>query len=479
MVNRVWQHHFGEGLVKTTSDFGRAGSAPSHLELLDWLAAEFIESGWSLKRLHKLIMLSATYQQSSCVTNERGIMVDPGNRLLWRQNLRRLEAEVLRDNVLTVSGTLNTRTSGRGFFPHLAGEVLAGQSRPGLDWDVSTPGEQSRRSIYAFVRRTMGVPLFEAFDYNNTTSPLPERPITTVAPQALMLLNDDFMQEQAQAFAARIVKETGRTDGSAQVRKAYAVAFQRAPSEGELETALGFISRNDPSFCELSGRQTFKVDVANALSTEYFAKLEPSQFLNGPSDGWAYYRGAWAPPYEAIRVVVREQGPFALRTGPTFANGTIETDLELAKSAESAGILLRVRAEADSARGYEIVFAPRAKEVRLLKHTGESVVLATAPATLTVGTPFHVKIEFEGNRIRLWIDRSATAALDVVDENAAREGAIGVRPWGGLMNVANLRVSMQGSEPVQVASRSADPGQRALESFCLLMLNLNEMIYID
>src|SRR5207245_659157 len=107
MVNRVWQHHFGEGLVKTPSDFGRAGATASHPELLDWLAAEFMENGWSLKKLHKLIMLSATYRQSSRAENERANDIDPGNRLLWRQNARRLEAEALRDNVLAVSGSLN------------------------------------------------------------------------------------------------------------------------------------------------------------------------------------------------------------------------------------------------------------------------------------------------------------------------------------------------------------------------------------
>src|ERR1041385_6264632 len=115
-------------------------------------------------------MLSQTYRQSSDASNQRALASDPGNTLLWHQNLHRLEAEAVRDTALTIAGTINPRMSGRGFFPHLGGEVLAGQSRPGLDWDASSDAEQSRRSIYAYVRRTMAVPLFEAFDYSNTTS---------------------------------------------------------------------------------------------------------------------------------------------------------------------------------------------------------------------------------------------------------------------------------------------------------------------
>ncbi|MBI3542079.1 MAG: DUF1553 domain-containing protein, partial [Deltaproteobacteria bacterium] len=125
------QHHFGRGIVKTPSDFGRAGTPPTHPQLLDWLAAEFIGNGWSMKQLHKTIMLSQTYQMSSRTENAKANAVDPGNDLLWRQNLRRLEAEALRDTILSISGRLNPKMGGRGFFPRLSGEVLAGQSRPG------------------------------------------------------------------------------------------------------------------------------------------------------------------------------------------------------------------------------------------------------------------------------------------------------------------------------------------------------------
>ncbi len=177
---------------------------PTHPELLDWLAAELIDSGWSIKHLHRVIMQSATYRMSSRAEQSTALAADPGNDLFWRQNLRRLEAETIRDTVLAVSGRLNLETGGRGFFPHLAGEALAGGSRPGDGWGTSTEQEQNRRSIYAFIKRSMVPPIFECFDYCNTAAPLGERPVTTVAPQALLLLNDQFMREQADNLAARL-----------------------------------------------------------------------------------------------------------------------------------------------------------------------------------------------------------------------------------------------------------------------------------
>lgn len=152
-------------------------------------------------------MLSQTYRMSSDARNGAANAIDPDNDLSWRQNLHRLEAESLPDTILSISGQLDSKMGGRGFFPRLTGEVLAGQSRPGLDWEISEKDELSRRSIYAFVRRTMPGPMLDIFDYSNTTSPLSERPVTTVAPQALLLLNDAFMQEQAKAFADRLGRE--------------------------------------------------------------------------------------------------------------------------------------------------------------------------------------------------------------------------------------------------------------------------------
>jgi Protein of unknown function (DUF1553)/Protein of unknown function (DUF1549)/Planctomycete cytochrome C len=263
-VNRLWQQHFGRGIVATPSDFGRTGMEPSHPELLDFLASELIDGGWELKRMHRAIMSSGTYRQGS--TNEFKVqsskfkvdgsgvtlnfepgtlnpsLVDPDNTLLWRQNLRRLEAEAIRDAILAASGELNLQMGGRGIFPTLPPEVLAKQSRPGNGWDKSPPAEQARRSVYIFVKRTLGVPLLESFDVASPDTSTPSRSVTTVAPQALILLNSDFLQQQAAALARRVRQGA---DGKPQdeVRAAYQRALGREPSEREQAIAVEFLQR--------------------------------------------------------------------------------------------------------------------------------------------------------------------------------------------------------------------------------------------
>ena len=258
-VNRIWQHHFGQGIVRTASDFGHAGMAPTHPELLDWLAAEFVDGGWSMKHLHRVILESQTYQMSSRNENALAQNADPDDTLLWRQRLRRLEAESVWDSVLSVTGELNPEMGGRGFFPHLNGEVLAGESRPGMDWELSSAAERARRSVYVYVRRTMLAPLLEAFDYNTTSSPLPERPVTTVAPQALMLLNSDWAHARARAFAARLRLQC-EPGAEARIGRAYELAFGRGPAPEELRASQAFLApgasvRGDPNASDLfSGR---------------------------------------------------------------------------------------------------------------------------------------------------------------------------------------------------------------------------------
>jgi hypothetical protein len=248
IVNRLWQHHFGKGLVATPSDFGHTGTRPTHPELLDWLAAELVDGGWRLKRLHRLIMLSDAYRQSSRVSNDRAVRADPGNTLLWRQDLRRLEAEAIRDAVLAVSGRLNRAMGGRGIFPTLPQEVLSTQSRPGLGWDKSSPEEQARRSVYIFVKRTLGVPLLETFDFASPDTPTADRAVTTIAPQALILLNSTFMDEQSAALAGRLIAETG-TMPEANVERLFRLALGRGPTAQERRVALAYLER---------GRQTAK-----------------------------------------------------------------------------------------------------------------------------------------------------------------------------------------------------------------------------
>jgi hypothetical protein len=242
IVNRLWHYHFGRGLVATPSDFGHTGVAPTHPELLDWLASEMMDGGWKLKRIHKIIMLSQTYRQSSRMNDPKAAALDPGNALLWRQNLRRLEAEAIRDTLLAVSEQLNLKMGGRGVFPKLSQEVLSTQSRPGLGWDNSSPEEQARRSVYVFVKRTLSVPLLETFDMASADTSTAARTTTTIAPQALLLLNSSFMDEQAAALSARLLKENGH-DPQANVRRLFRLAFGRPPTSGEMSVALGYLDR--------------------------------------------------------------------------------------------------------------------------------------------------------------------------------------------------------------------------------------------
>jgi hypothetical protein len=236
ICNRLWHHHFGQGLVDTPSDFGKTGSRPSHPELLDWLADELVEGEWRLKRMHRMMVESATYRQSSRVANAQAEAADPDNKLLWRQTMRRLDAESIRDAILATSGRLNLEMGGRGFFPELPPEVLATQSIPGNGWEKSPLDQQSRRSVYIFVKRTLRPPLLEALDAATPDQPIGARPVTTVAPQALLLLNSAFIQEQSEALAESLESESS-ADADV-VQTLFRRALGREASETELATGL-------------------------------------------------------------------------------------------------------------------------------------------------------------------------------------------------------------------------------------------------
>lgn len=236
IANRVWQHHFGRGLVSTPDDLGRTGEPPTHPQLLDFLASELVSGGWSLKRLHRLIMTSRAYRMSSRAVPGPGLAADESNALLWRQNPRRLEAEAIRDTWLAVSGSLNLARGGPSVYPTLPPEVHTTQDSAGKGWQDSPVDEQNRRSVYLVVKRALKVPLLECLDFANSTSAQGERPVTTVAPQALMLLNDPFARARARAFAERLTREAGPGD-DARVRLAFRLAMQRPPTENEVGAA--------------------------------------------------------------------------------------------------------------------------------------------------------------------------------------------------------------------------------------------------
>jgi hypothetical protein len=237
MVNRIWHYHFGRGLVGTPSDFGLMGETETNKPLLDWLATTFVETGWSMKAMHRLIMLSNTYQQSSDF-NEAASKVDPGNGLWWRYPRHRLTGEDIRDATLFVSGQLNLKMGGPSIFP----DIPEGMEVRGGWKKNEKEEEKNRRSIYVFVRRNSRYPLFQAFDMPDTHESCARRSTTTTAPQALSLLNDRIFLLAAQAFAGRVLKEAGQDAGS-QVALAYNLAYSREPSKDERELAFAFLKR--------------------------------------------------------------------------------------------------------------------------------------------------------------------------------------------------------------------------------------------
>ena len=241
IVNRVWQFHFGEGLVRTPSDFGVMGDEPTHPELLDWLTNWFVDNGWSFKKLHRLIMTSAAYAMSKSWNDEYG-EVDPENRLLWRFPYRRLEVEAIRDSMLAASGQLNREMYGPSMYPFVPAPALEGHPDPDKIWKPFREDEASRRTIYAFVKRSMIVPMLEVLDLCDTTRTSARRVNTSVAPQALTLFNGDFVNRQARHWARRLMEEAG-TDAERQIERAYRLALARSPTQKERRSLMEFRER--------------------------------------------------------------------------------------------------------------------------------------------------------------------------------------------------------------------------------------------
>ena len=240
MVNRIWQHHFGEGLVPTPSDFGINGGKTLHPELIDWLATQFIESGWSMKAMHRLMVRSTLYRMGR--QNPRAAefeKLDPERRLLWQLPAVRLESEALRDSILAVSGSLNPARGGPPFFPQVDDELM---KRASTWWEPSPKAEQNRRSVYMLQQRSLVFPMMTAFDGVNLNESCSTRSVTTVAPQALSLMNGKFVHDQSEAMAERIRREAG-SHPVEQVERAFRLALQRPPAENEKSRALAFLGK--------------------------------------------------------------------------------------------------------------------------------------------------------------------------------------------------------------------------------------------
>ena len=241
MANRIWQYHFGRGIVRSSSNFGLQGDKPTHPELLEWLASELVAKGWHIKPLHKMIVMSEAYRRSS-KPNKANLAADPINDRLWRFDMRRLSGEEIRDSLLQITGKLSTKMYGPGVFPEIPAEVMAGQSIPGAGWGKSSEEDQNRRSVYVHVKRSLLLPILESFDQAETDRSSPVRFSTTQPTQALGMLNGSFINTQAKNLADRLRKESG-TDTSAQVDRAFRLVTGRQPTDAEKGRALKLIAR--------------------------------------------------------------------------------------------------------------------------------------------------------------------------------------------------------------------------------------------
>lgn len=274
MANRLWQHHFGRGLVRTTSNFGRLGGSPTHPLLLDWLADELRRTG-SLKRLHRLIVTSAVYRQSS-VANEAGLAADADNLLLWRMNRKRLEAEPMRDAFLTASGQLNGQMGGPGIHPRIRPDLLVASQRNKWPTVKEEGPKHWRRSVYVYVKRQLQLPLLELFDSPNTSHSCSQRDRSLVPTQSLVLLNDEFIRQQSRLFAERVRNESS-ADPQAQVRWAIQIALGRNPTAVEIEDGARFVAAQEQLLID-EGLKTEKARI-EALADFCHVLMNLSEFV--------------------------------------------------------------------------------------------------------------------------------------------------------------------------------------------------------
>jgi Protein of unknown function (DUF1549)/Protein of unknown function (DUF1553) len=244
MVNRLWSYHFDEGIAPAPSDFGLMGGRPTNPELLDWLATEFVRTGWDIKRMNKLMVMSNVYRESSAF-DAAAAEADPHDKLLWRFPRERLDGEVIRDSALLISGLLNEKLGGPSVYP----ELPSGAGTPRGGWKTSTGEDRNRRSIYIFVRRNARYPMLEAFDMPDTHESCGRRNQTITAPQAMSLLNSKVSLDWAEAFAGRVLQQAG-TDVNSQVEDAYRLAYGRKPDGFEKDSVLTFLSKQSALISE-------------------------------------------------------------------------------------------------------------------------------------------------------------------------------------------------------------------------------------
>jgi hypothetical protein len=274
IFNRVWRWHFGRGLVASTENFGHLGAAPTHPQLLDWLAADFVESGWSIKNLHRTIMLSNTWQLSSA-TSEQSEAADPENRFYWRASPRRLEAEELRDALLAVSGQLSSEAGGSMLHVGNREFIFNHTSKDETSYD------SHRRSVYLPVIRNNLYDGFSLFDYTDASVPNGNRGTSTVATQALYMMNSPLCLEASAALAARLQQEAAE-DTTARIQRLYELAFARPATAEETDRLLQFVEQLKTSLQQQDGEQSDSDRVHQAWTAICQSVLASNEFVYIP-----------------------------------------------------------------------------------------------------------------------------------------------------------------------------------------------------
>ncbi len=339
------------------------------------------------------------------------------------------------------------------------------------------------------------MPLIEGFDYTNTARSLGVRTVTTVAPQALMLLNSSFLDWQAGVFASRILAEGGG-DPAAFVRRAYQLAMSRDPSPAETGESLAFIERQEKAFAGRRTRSTFRPGVPDAIERGFKKTQKPSNFFEGPAGGWDYFRGRWYDAGDNIDWVDPQRRPFALHKTLRFTGGELFAELLMQSNSEGASLYFRGVSAGDLYSGLELLLDPREDRIELRRHGKEPVVVKSAPLKLATGSWYGIRLVLDGQDLQAWVGTGSfdgqKPVLEVSIDNPAelgdrvglssREAPVGLASMvlkkGGQQSAA--QITEETGLPVSGAGDSLARNRRqALHSFCLVLLNLNEFVYID
>jgi Protein of unknown function (DUF1553) len=273
-VNRVWNEYFGKGIVVTVSDFGRAGDRPTNPELLDYLAHKFVSDGWSVKKLHREILLSSVYRQSSAPREEIA-SADPDNKLLAVFPRKRLDAEQIRDSLLAAAGRLDDTVGGPSVFPPVPANLNAGAF-----WEVSRDQQDfNRRSLYIFTRRSVPYPMLENFDMASAQQAHSQRDVTTSPLQALMLINNDVVFQWSQALAGRVIREAG-SDESAQLDRLYEILFARKPDEAEKALLDAFLDSHTKVIADKAAGDKHSIALPVAEGIKIADPIRASAFVD-------------------------------------------------------------------------------------------------------------------------------------------------------------------------------------------------------